>query len=73
MFLCRGTHILRDMCFRFREHILVGICVSQVTGRKSLKVAGDGAGCWRILTTRPKVLEKCFKMNGIFCMNLEFN
>ena len=61
------------MCVEFREHISVGICVSQVTGDKSLKVAGDGAGCWRILTSLAKVLEKSLKMNGIFCMSPDFN
>ena len=25
-----GTHIIRDMCFPGGEHILLGICVSQV-------------------------------------------
>ena len=31
MFLGRGTHITRDMCFQGKgTHIRVGICVSQV-------------------------------------------
>ena len=73
MFPGGGTHILRDMCVRFREHISQGICVSQVTGGKSVKVAGDGAGFRRILTTLAKVLEKSLKMAGIFCINPDFN
>ena len=54
----------RDMCFPGREHISLGIfvsqvgecisvriCVSQVTGSRNLNVAGDSAGCQPILTT----------------------
>ena len=30
MFLGRGTHNTRDMCFPGEEHITLGICVFQV-------------------------------------------
>lgn len=50
-FLVRVTHITRDVFFVGREHISVGMCVSQVTGGKNIKVGGDSAGCRGILTT----------------------
>ena len=63
-FPARGTHFTRDMCFpgrehislgicvsQAREHISVGMCVSQVTGGKNIQVGGDSAGCRGTLTT----------------------
>ena len=35
-----------------------GICVSQVTGGKNLKVAGEGDGCGHILTTPQSITVK---------------
>ena len=61
-----GIYITRDMCFPGKEHISLGMCVSQVgerisvgicvsqgTGGKNIKVAGDSASCRGILTTLP--------------------
>ena len=45
-------HITLGTCVsKVGERISIEICVSQVTGGKNLKVAGDSDGCQRILTT----------------------
>ena len=60
-----GTHITGDMCFPGGGNTyhqgylfpgrgrLISRDVSQVTGGKTVKVAGDSAACRRILTTLP--------------------
>ena len=48
-----GDILLGIQVSQVGEHISLGICVSQVTVGKNIKVAGDSAGCRRILTTLP--------------------